>query len=352
MQHRHVMETVDRSLRDIRNCEQEPFGGLPVAWGGDFQQTLPVVPHGRKEDIVAACIQKSHLWQHVHVMHLTHNMRVEHNAPESLRFAQWLLDVGSGKDLPIDHKMNIPAHMLTCTNIDELISQVYPGIEHGNTLLPQFFLERAILAARNDEVFQLNKKILEKFPGRLRTFHSVDKVVSTQENAGYAQHYPLEFLNSIEMGGLPPSHLELKQGVPLMLLRNLDPSEGLCNGTRLMLLTASNRLLHVRILTGPRANNTAFIPRITLNTNDEELPFTLSRRQFPVRLAFGMTINKAQGQSLQTVGINLMTPVFSHGQFYVAVSRATNWHRVFILLGEGTEGKTENIVYPDVLLTP
>jgi hypothetical protein len=352
MQHRHVMEAVDRSLRDIRRCEGEPFGGLPVAWGGDFQQTLPVVPHGKKEDIVAACIQKSYLWQHVHVMHLTHNMRVEQNAPESVQFARWLLDVGSGKDLPIDHKLNIPLHMLTGRDLDQLINQVYPDIEHGNTFPSQYFLDRAILAARNDEVFQINSKVLEKFPGQLRTFHSVDKVIQTPDNADLVQHYPLEFLNSIEMGSLPPSHLQVKKGVPLMLLRNLDPSEGLCNGTRLLLLSASNRLLHVKILTGPGANNRAFIPRIGLNTNDEELPFTLCRRQFPVRLAFGMTINKSQGQSLQTVGINLLTPVFSHGQFYVAVSRATNWRRVFILLGEGTQGKTENIVYPDVLLTP
>jgi ATP-dependent DNA helicase PIF1 len=43
------------------------------------------------------------------------------------------------------------------------------------------------------------------------------------------------------------------------------------------------------------------------------MPFTLRRRQFPVRPAFAMTINKAQGQTLKMVGIFLPKPVFTHG---------------------------------------
>ena len=71
----------------------------------------------------------------------------------------------------------------------------------------------------------------------------------------------------------------------------------------------------------------AFIPRIKL-ISSEELPFELHRVQFPVRLAFGITINKSQGQSLGTVGLDLRNPVFGHGQFYMGVSRGTNWRRV------------------------
>ena len=70
--------------------------------------------------------------------------------------------------------------------------------------------------------------------------------------------------------------------------------------------------------------------------------------QFPVRLAFGMTINKSQGQSLNFVGLDLRTPVFAHGQLYVALSRGTNWNRTKILMKETR--KTANIVYKDVLL--
>ena len=68
----------------------------------------------------------------------------------------------------------------------------------------------------------------------------------------------------------------------------------------------------------------AFIPRIKL-ISSKELPFELHRVQFPVRLAFGMTINKSQGQLLGIVGLDLCNPVFRHGQFYVGVSRGGNW---------------------------
>ena len=63
-----------------------------------------------------------------------------------------------------------------------------------------------------------------------------------------------------------------------------------------------------------------------------------------------MTINKSQGQSLGTVGLDLRNPVFGHGQFYVGMSRGTNWRRVKVLLKDGR--KTEKIVYKDVLLRP
>lgn len=63
-----------------------------------------------------------------------------------------------------------------------------------------------------------------------------------------------------------------------------------------------------------------FIPRISLSPFIEAVGFHLTHRQFPVCLAFTMTINKSQGQSVKNVGINFQTPVFTHGQFYVAMS--------------------------------
>jgi hypothetical protein len=66
-------------------------------------------------------------------------------------------------------------------------------------------------------------------------------------------------------------------------------------------------------LTGSNAGNIVFIPRIDL-TSDSDLPFLMKRKQFPVKLALAMTINKSQGQTLDKVGIHLPNPVFSHGQ--------------------------------------
>jgi len=92
------------------------------------------------------------------------------------------------------------------------------------------------------------------------------------------------------------------------------------------------------------------IPRIRLLPNPETLPVPLKRLQFPVRLVFAMTINKSQGQSVEHVGINLQTSVFSHGQLYVSFSRCTSPLNISVLLPEQSQEsrRTLNIIYKEV----
>jgi hypothetical protein len=315
-----------------------------------------LIPKGSREDIVGASLQQSYLWPQVQVMHLTENMRVERNDPQSTAFAEWLLSVGEGRNLnEEDNKIPIPPNMICQGGVQGLIDEIYPNIGTTTQHLPDdYFLDRAILASRNAEVAELNTSIFEKMAGEPKIFNSIDSVGEThgvEEDGMDHTFYTTEFLNTINIGGLPPSKLEIKQGVPLMLLRNLDPQQGLCNGTRLRHIRSTTRVLQVRILTGPGKGNIAFIPRITLTSKEAELDFELRRRQFPVRLGFVMTINKSQGQSVGTVGLYLSTPVFTHGQLYVGLSRATNGNRIKVLLEEdNTDGKTVNIVYPEVIL--
>ena len=109
--------------------------------GGDFQQTLPVVPRGNKEQIVGASIQRSHLWHHVEVLHLTENMCVDPHDPQSAQFAQWLSDIGHGKDLPLDHSITLPQHMICGSAVSDLISAVYPDLQTREALLDKYYLE-------------------------------------------------------------------------------------------------------------------------------------------------------------------------------------------------------------------
>jgi ATP-dependent DNA helicase PIF1 len=98
------------------------------------------------------------------------------------------------------------------------------------------------------------------------------------------------------------------------------------------------------------AGRVVFVPRMTLEPSGESLPIELTRRQFPVRLAFVMTVNKAQGQSIINIGIDLHVPVFSHGQLYVVLSHCTSSTRIKVLFPEHSDTTTtKNIVYKEIL---
>ena len=149
-----------------------------------------------------------------------------------------------------------------------------------------------------------------------------------------------------------------------MLLRNLDPSLGLANGTRLIVKGCTERLIDAEVLgkrgVDPHAGRRVFIPRLGLIADEHGsgLPFGFKRRQFPLKPSFAMTINKSQGQSLQFVGLFLPKPVFGHGQLYVAFSRVSHPNCLRVLAMNGTvenmDGQcteyTQNVVYKEALL--
>ena len=158
-----------------------------------------------------------------------------------------------------------------------------------------------------------------------------------------------------------------------MLLRNIDPANGLCNGTRLVVRGFESNAIDAEIVLGQHAGQRVFLPRIPLCPSDDEMfPFKFKRKQFPIRLSFAMTINKAQGQTIPVVGVYLPEPVFSHGQLYVALSRATTKSNIKIVavkdkergknkgknkakntkkrkISESLVTTTQNIVYKEVL---
>lgn len=137
-----------------------------------------------------------------------------------------------------------------------------------------------------------------------------------------------------------------------MLLCNLIQSDGLCNGTRLIITALGDMVIKARIMTGTHAGQTVLVPRISLTLKNTKWPFVLHRRQFPIRVCYAMTINKSQGWTLSHVGVYLKRPVFTHGQLYVALSRVTSKKGQKILI-EDDDGnctdETKNIVYREIL---
>jgi ATP-dependent DNA helicase PIF1 len=150
---------------------------------------------------------------------------------------------------------------------------------------------------RNDVVSNLNTQLLQQMPGQTVEKLSTDIVVDPTD----ASKCPIEVLNQLLEPGLPPHKLALKEGCPVMLLRNLDPTKGLCNGTRLQVKSISRHVLFCTYLdrerAGPRApaDGIVLLPRIYCRSSEDNSLVEFDRKQFPIRVCFAMTINKSQG---------------------------------------------------------
>ncbi len=229
-----------------------------------------------------------------------------------------------------------------------MVVAIYPRLHEGQAT-NEYLHERVILAPRNKEVSLINAMVLSYLQGAQVDFHSADSAEDTE----VANTYPFEFLNTLEVSGMPSHKLSLKIGALVILLRNLDPLAGLCNGTRLIVQRFTMRVVEVEIITGKWAGNVAFIPRIKFISDNNSLPFTFARKQFPLWLAYAMTINKSQVQTLSHVGLHFTDDVFSHGQLYIAFSRAKAPENVKVQLPDtmhGRIGLMHNVVYEEALL--
>nr|GEY21461.1 hypothetical protein [Tanacetum cinerariifolium] len=171
---------------------------------------------------------------------------------------------------------------------DALINEIFPSFG-TNTHLSVDRVSRAILSTKNEHVDNINDMLIDRFPGEDKVYYSFDEAEDDTHN-----YYPLKFLNSRNVSRFPPHHLRLKIGCPIIILRNLDLANGLCNGTRLICKRFEPNVINTEIVVGQHAGVIVLLPRISLAPYEEDMfPFKPKRTQFPVRLSFAMTINKA-----------------------------------------------------------
>ena len=173
----------------------------------------------------------------------------------------------------------------------------------------------------------------------------------------------MENANLLTPNSFPEFRLKLKVGCLVILLKNISVSDGLCNGTRMCIQQCGRTFVVASILFGDKAGRTftfcrsVFMP--DLNSRSE---IEFKRMQLPFRLAFSITINRSQGQTFDRIGLRLNSPVFAHGQLYVAFSRVRSRNCIQCQITDIPSGHkqqgyvpgypgvyTKNIVYESVL---
>jgi hypothetical protein len=206
---------------------------------------------------------------------LVRNMR----AKSDPWFTKYLLRVGGGSEeandndeIRLPHDICIP-HTGKDSDLDTLIDCIFPNLK-SNMSSKDYITSRAILSTRNDCVDMISTKMIGHFYGDEMVYHSFDRAVDDPHN-----YYLEEFLNTLTPNGLPPHVLKLKIGCPVILLRNIDLANGLCNGTRLIIRGFQKNTIDAEIMLGQHAKKRVFLPRIPLCPSDDEMfPFQFKRK--------------------------------------------------------------------------
>ena len=276
--------------------------------------------------------------------------------------------------------VEIPDRLCVDT-VEELINYCFPPATLADPLANfKDISENAILSPRNVDVNAINQQILDRLPGEERVYTSEDTVGDTGPLGsllpGAINNSMLENIWAQTPDNLPPHFLRLKVGAVVILTRNMNLAYGLCNGTRLQVVQLGNYGVRCRILTGPsrHVGKKIWLGRAKYQHGTKKsfrgTPFT--RNQLPIRLAFAMTINKAQGtlalyslnndnlyysgQTLNRMGLALHSQqVFSHGHLYVAFSRIRTMENIRVCSNHGDNTPRNhliNVVYEEVLDRP
>ena len=299
MQHKFCFEAVHRSLCDVFSTDSVLFGGVPTLFGGDFAQILPVVRRGNRAEVVNACLQKSFLWPAFRVLHLRENMRVG-SGEGNRAFADWLTRLAQ-ENGPV----TFPDGIRQYRKLKPFYDSVYPDevLSRAEEDLDTF-RDRAILTVHNLTANEINEYLLTKMPGEAKEYHSADQA---EIGSSGDPPPPIELLHSFNPTSLPPSHLNLKVGAPVFLMRNLYAKEGLCNGTRMVITRTTSRCVQARTMGGDFHGQVKLIPRVTLNSTRDELPWIISRTQYPTKANRSTMLQSISASRLSPTA-NYMSP--------------------------------------------
>jgi hypothetical protein len=365
MMNKSLLERLDKTLR-THVCKEKEFGGVSLVFAGDFYQLPPV---GRNTSETA--ITKSILWKDMDIFHLEENMRVKFGKGDP-KFAQYLLDVGSGA-IPTDEHGTIELYekMKSVNSISDLIDAVYPDIQNM-FMVKRFIGERLIVGYTNNVVDCINKTLLEK-SSRGRECILLDsylvkvcwpvrsKSLELNSSPLYLKTSNRSFKNDMLHGKTKcefSSQMTIPKNFPLMLTKNVDISKGFANGSIVFFKNLINgdvpeieveNLSGVSINLGLVVDSTSetktckpFVDPRNYYTLDRlkamqsckeihDIKFSYGVGWFPVKMSMARTVHKSQGNTVSYLGAVLNITPFQSGMTYTALSRCGDADKIFVI---------------------
>lgn len=295
-----LLDTVGRAIRKNRNT---PMGGLQIVFVGDFYQLPPVAD-------TAKFVFQSDLWKKI--VTKTIHLKTIHRQRDPA-FQKILMEARIGE--------------LSDESYDILMSRKglrWKGLEIRPTLL----------FTRNADVNTINTKELGKLSDNAVIYRV--STVSQRDfdhdigKKGYEESSPVipeptdYRIQKLDKDASYVTDLQLKIGAQVMLITNLDSELGLVNGSRGVVLGFGPKGPEVKFL----SMSTPYTVKYHIWQSDDDNP--VFRMQIPLRLAYALTIHKAQGASLDSAMVDIGPATFEYGQAYVALSRVRSLEALYV----------------------
>src|SRR5687768_6785593 len=296
-----VMDAIDISLR-IHRRSAEPFGGVQMLFFGDLFQLPPVVASAEERQYFSSVYSSPYFFAanvfshqvHVNMVELTKVYR--QNERTFIR----LLDAIRTMQFDYDDLDSLNERYLPEATIDEPFLTLCSVNSLANTINAQR------LAEIEEPSYFFTADVKNEFNLKL---------------------YPAEY------------RLELKKDAQVVLLRN-DPEKRFVNGSLAIITEINEERVVAKISKEDDTTIEIELPRMTWeNTryrisadkeNSIESEVIGSFTQYPVRLAWAVTIHKSQGKTYDRIAIDLGRGAFEHGQSYVALSRCRRLDGVYL----------------------
>ena len=357
----------DEALNNHKHCfmsaysQLNRFEGKVMLLMGDWRQIAPVVVKGRKEQVLQAHLCNANIFNEKFLQReFSKNLRLR---ADQVAYNKMLQDLGNytfdsdevmfedSIDADNGHCRIWLPNVAVETNIDSALQFLFPeGFDSD------MMREKAILATTNNRVDEWNTRVQDLNMGEERTFLSTDTFCDFDDSNRYLQHMLSDqILNAFNSPGVPKHIIKFKVGDICILLRNISKGDKLHNNTRVKIIALSQ--FRIRVQTLDLSHPMSFsLSRIRFKFRFAR-GYQMMRTQFPLRLAYCMSINKSQGQGFEALLIDTRDPAFSHGHTYVAFSRIYDACKLKVFCDmDGLYDRTDqsqgaviqNIVFPEL----